>query len=104
MPPGAPGLDSETWVGTTSETKAPIKRLNPIKLKHLEDRLAEVERDLPNVESRIVSAEQRLGNFTSAEDSQRTATELDHLRTRHATLLTEWEELTNALEEQSSAV
>src|SRR5216684_983736 len=38
--PGAPGLDSETWVSAQPPTPTiPTKRLNPIKLKQLEDRL-----------------------------------------------------------------
>jgi len=76
--------------------------LNPIKLKQLEDRLAFVEQELPRLDSLISSAEEGLGHYTSAEDSQRTAAELDTLRTRRASLLAEWEELATALEEQTT--
>ena len=61
-------------------TKAPVKRLNPIKLKQLEDRIVQVEQELPQIESQIAAAEEHLGHYTSAEDSQRTAAELDRLR------------------------
>jgi ATP-binding cassette subfamily F protein 3 len=81
-----------------------VKRLNPIKLKQLEDRLAAVEGELPAVEGKIALAEEQMGSFSSAAESQRLAEELDMLRERRAALLAEWEDLSLALEEQSSAV
>jgi ATP-binding cassette subfamily F protein 3 len=87
----------------SSEPAIPIKRLNPIKLKQLEDRLHHAEEEIPLLESAIVAAESRLGNFTSAEQSQKDAAELEQLRTKRATLLAEWEELSITLEEQQLA-
>ena len=83
-----------------SELAAPAKRLNPIKLKQMEDRLKFAEIEIPRLEHEIASAEERLGNFTSAEQSQKDATSLDRLRSERAALLAEWEELAMALEEQ----
>ncbi len=76
------------------------KRLNPIKLKQMQGRLAAAEAEIPTLESAIAAAEQSQAVFTTAEDAQRTATELDRLRARHAALTAEWEELSLALEEQ----
>ena len=84
--------------------KAPIKRLNPIKLKQLEDRVALIEQELATLDSRIAASENSLGHYSSAEESQRTAAELDTLRDQRATLLAEWEDLATALEDQSTAV
>ncbi|NYF78303.1 ABC-F family ATP-binding cassette domain-containing protein [Granulicella arctica] len=84
--------------------KAPVKRLNPIKLKQLEERLGFVEGEIPRMESLIAAAEESLGRFVSAEDSQRLAAELEGLREGRAKLLVEWEELAVALEEQEAAV
>ena len=81
----------------------PIKRLNPIKLKQLEDRLRQAEEEIPLLETAITAAEEKLGIFTSAEDSQRTAADLDRLRAQRTTLLAEWEELALTLEEQQLA-
>jgi ATP-binding cassette subfamily F protein 3 len=81
----------------------PIKRLNPIKLKQLEDRLQHAEQEIPRLESAIAAAEARLGSFTSAEQSQKDAAELDQLRAQRTTLLAEWEELSLTLEEQQTA-
>jgi ATP-binding cassette, subfamily F, member 3 len=82
---------------------APVKRLNPIKLKQLEDRLAHVEQEIPRVESLIEAAEGKLGHYTSADESQKTASELEKLRDQRASLMAEWEELETSLEEQSTA-
>jgi ATP-binding cassette subfamily F protein 3 len=80
----------------------PIKRLNPIKLKQLEDRLRHAEEEIPRLEDAIAAVENRLGNFVSAEQSQKDAAELDELRAKRATLLAEWEELSLTLEEQQA--
>ena len=81
----------------------PIKRLNPIKLKQLEDRLHHAEAEIPRLEEAIAAMEARLGNFTSADQSQKDAAELETLRTKRTSLLAEWEELSLTLEEQQLA-
>ena len=86
------------------EPKNPVKRLNPIKLKQLEDRVAAIEQQLSTIDSRIITAEESLGHYTSAEESQRTAAQLESLRIQRNILTTEWEEHATALEEQSTAV
>jgi ATP-binding cassette subfamily F protein 3 len=85
---------------TDSTPSASIKRLNPIKLKQMEDRLKFAEDRLPQLESEIKAAEGRLGNFTSSEQSQKDAAELERLRNERTALLAEWEELAMVLEEQ----
>jgi ATP-binding cassette subfamily F protein 3 len=103
--PGSPGLVLTDLGSDATKASAPItpaKRLNPIKLKQLEDRLASVETELPQLESQIAAAEEKQAHFTSAEDAQRLAAELDTLRNRHTTLLAEWEDLSLALEDQAT--
>jgi ATP-binding cassette subfamily F protein 3 len=77
------------------------KRLNPIKLKKLEDRVAAIEQELATIDSRIAATEESLGHYVSAEESQRTAASLDSLREQRSALTTEWESLASTLEEQS---
>jgi ATP-binding cassette subfamily F protein 3 len=108
--PGAPYIDSDVWASSEARPSSPepqpaipIKRLNPIKLKQLEDRLHHAEGEIPRLESAIAAMEASLGNFTSAEQSQTDAAELESLRTRRTTLLAEWEELSLTLEEQQLA-
>ncbi len=85
-----------------AKASATVKRLNPIKLKQLEDRLAAIEQQLSELDSSIAAAEEKLGHFSSAEESQRTASQLDTLRDQRTKLLAEWEELATALEEQNA--
>jgi ATP-binding cassette subfamily F protein 3 len=83
--------------------KSNVKRLNPIKLKHLEVRVAELETELPDLEARILAAEQQQAMYTTAEAAVAVAAELDTLRERHAACTAEWEELAMQLEEQMTA-
>jgi ATP-binding cassette subfamily F protein 3 len=85
---------------SAAHSKPPVKRLNPIKLKKLEDRVAAIEQELAAIDNRIAVVEESLGHYISAEESQRTAASLDELRTQRTTLLAEWESLATALEEQ----
>jgi ATP-binding cassette subfamily F protein 3 len=86
---------------SAAHSKPPVKRLNPIKLKKLEGRVAAIEQEIAAIDNRIAAAEESLGQYVSAEESQRTAAELEELRTQRTTLLAEWESLASTLEEQS---
>ncbi len=97
-PEPVPVIEVPAKVDTQS---AAVKRLNPIKLRQLEDRLRLAEEEIPRLETAIAAAEEKMGVFTSAEESQRTAAELEQLRGKRAKLLTEWEELALMLEEQT---
>ncbi len=83
------------------EMKKPaVKKLNPIKLKLLEDEVAAAEEAIGEWEKRIDAAEAKLAVFTTSEEQVRGAQELDRLREEHAGLLAQWEELGTQLEEQ----
>jgi ATP-binding cassette subfamily F protein 3 len=123
--PGGPFMTaSPSWVGSATEssgstheiegsldpvTPAPIrprpdiKRLNPIKLKHLETRVTELETELTDLEARILAAEQQQAIFTTAEAAQALAAEIHALRDRRAASTAEWEDLALQLEEQTTA-
>jgi len=85
-------------------TAAPVKRLNPIKLKQLEERMQFAEEEILRLESAIAVAEEKMGVFTTADEAQRTAAELDGLREQKTKLTEEWEELAMTLEEQAAAI
>jgi ATP-binding cassette subfamily F protein 3 len=87
----------------TAAPKPSVRRLNPIKLKQLEERVTALEDELPDLEARILVAEQQQAFFTTAEAAQTLAAELDGLREQHAARTAEWEELAMQLEEQSIA-
>jgi ATPase components of ABC transporters with duplicated ATPase domains len=80
--------------------QAAVKRLNPIKLRQLEDKLKFAEEEIPRLEGAIAAAEEKMGVFTSAEESQRKAAELEELRNELVAVLAQWEELAMELEEQ----
>jgi ATP-binding cassette subfamily F protein 3 len=100
--PAPPPVAVEPAPAVAAAPAAPVKRVNPIKLKQMEDRLKFAEEEIPRLEEAIVAAEERLGNFVSAEQSQKDASDLDRLRHDKAVLTAEWEELAMALEEQQA--
>jgi ATP-binding cassette subfamily F protein 3 len=79
-----------------------VKRLNPIKLKQMQDRFWFLEEEIPRLETSITSTEAALGNYSNAAETQRLARELEELRAKHASLSAEWGELMGQLEEQSA--
>ena len=106
-------FDAEPWESThelegslASVTPAPkhtAKRLNPIKLKQMEDRVAAIEDELSDLDARIAQAEQQQAVFSTAEAARALAAELETLREQHTTRTVEWEELASQLEEQTTA-
>jgi ATP-binding cassette subfamily F protein 3 len=86
----------------TPAPKHTAKRLNPIKLKQIEDRVAAIEDELSSLDVRIAQAEQQQGVFTTADAARALALELDTLREQHATRTAEWEDLASQLEEQTA--
>jgi ATP-binding cassette subfamily F protein 3 len=80
---------------------APVKRLNPIKMKHLEDEMQKAEETIPVLEEKIAAAERALGAYRTAEDAVREAAELDRLRKEHEELMARWEDLGTQLQAQS---
>jgi ATP-binding cassette subfamily F protein 3 len=106
-------FDGEAWESThelegslAPVTPAPrhtAKRLNPIKLKQMEDRVAAIEDELSDLDARIAQAEQQQAVFTTAEAARALAAELDTLHEQRATRTAEWEDLASQLEEQTTA-
>ncbi len=88
--------------GSTPAAKA--RKLNPIKLKQMQERLTFVEEEIPRTESAIALTENSLGNYVSAEETQRLSAALDNLREQHTALSTEWEYLMLQLEEQGTLI
>jgi ATP-binding cassette subfamily F protein 3 len=77
-----------------------VRRVNPIKLRQMQERLAAVEAAIPRVESSLAETEQALSVYVGTEETQRLSNELSSLRAQQASLNTEWEELSMQLEEQ----
>jgi ATP-binding cassette subfamily F protein 3 len=76
----------------------PKKRLNPMKLKKLQDRLRQVEQQVGSLEAEIARHEAALGDFKSAEETMR-LTELVSTRRRELeSNVAEWEALSAEVE------
>ena len=82
--------------------KERVRRLNPIKLKQMEERCAFLEEEVPRIEASIAHTEGALGNYVSVSETERQTALLDELRGQLAHLTAEWEELMMALEEQAA--
>ena len=83
---------------------ANVKKLNPLKLKQIQERVRFAEDEMPRMEERMGAIETAMGDFVSAEQSQRHQSDLAELRRQHEALMAEWEELSTQLEEQGVAV
>ncbi len=81
----------------------PAKRVNPIKLRQMQERLVEVEAEIPRVDGWVAETEQALGVYVSQEETQRLTEVLAVLRERQAELNSEWEELSLQVEGQETA-
>jgi ATP-binding cassette, subfamily F, member 3 len=66
----------------------------------MQERLAQVEEELPRVEGWVAETEQAMGVYVSAEETQRLTEVLAVLRDRQAELTSEWERLATELEGQ----
>ena len=75
------------------------KRVNPIKVQRMKERLAELEADIGRLESETAKLESDLAVFRSMEESQRVTQSLEVARSRHGKVLGEWEELSAQVEE-----
>ena len=79
------------------------RRVNPIKLKQMEDRCKFLEEKIPRIESSLAHTEQQLGVYVSAAETQRLTTLAEELRAQLTASTAEWEELTAQLEGLTSA-
>ncbi len=93
----SPVVDPAAGDGAPASVKT--KRLNPLKRKKMEDRVHELETEISTVEDSIAQCEAAMQDFTSAEESQRQAQELEQRRSAHAALVKEWEDLAQSLQE-----
>jgi len=74
------------------------KKINPIKLREMEQRREQLEESIAGAEHDIAACEQALQVFVSAEESQRQTNLLEQRRQELAEMMEEWEEVSQALE------
>jgi ATP-binding cassette subfamily F protein 3 len=74
------------------------KRLNPIKLKQMQERCQQMEGQIAVLEEGIAECEHELQSFVSAAETQRQTELLAQRRVDLAALMAEWEELSISLD------
>jgi ATP-binding cassette subfamily F protein 3 len=74
------------------------KRLNPIKLKQMQERHQQVEQGIASLEDGIAECERELQSFVSAEETQRWTELLAQRRSELEVMMSEWESLSQELE------
>jgi ATP-binding cassette, subfamily F, member 3 len=79
---------------------ATAKRLNPIKLKKMQERCKELEQQVAALEAEVAGIERDLASYVSAEETLRLTDLLDQRRSNLTSLLAEWERVSEAVESQ----
>src|SRR5579864_3399739 len=74
------------------------KRVNPIKLRQMRQRVREIEEEITKLRSAIAECEQSLQSFISAEETARTTQLLETRRGDLEALMKEWEEISALIE------
>jgi ATP-binding cassette subfamily F protein 3 len=82
--------------GTTAAGSS--KRLNPIKLRQMQERRGAIEVAVTKLEAEIADCEAALSNFVSVEETTRVSALLDLRRAELEKLMAEWEEVVEAIE------
>ena len=95
-----PGPTLADVPGNGKSAEAPAKkRINPIKLRQMESRQREIEEEVTRLEAAIGQCENALAHFVSVEETARQSAELQRSRAELAKLMSEWEEVSQALEQ-----
>jgi ATP-binding cassette subfamily F protein 3 len=77
------------------------KRLNPMKVRRMKERLGSIEEEVGQLEAGIADCESALANFVSAEETRRIAELLEASRAELAALMGEWEEISHSIDAHS---
>src|SRR5450432_756132 len=98
-PPSVGPASTSKSAGTPApEPEARQKRINPLKLKQMQERCQELEEEIACLETAIALTETALQNFVSAEETQRQSVELQRAKADLEQRMVEWEELAASLE------
>jgi ATP-binding cassette, subfamily F, member 3 len=74
------------------------KRINPIKLKQMQDHAKRLEARIAELESEIQQSEMALSDFVGAEEATRLSGVLDAQRTELEQTMSQWEQVTEEIE------
>jgi len=91
-------VGAEPKAGEDGSSAKPKKKINPYKLKEMEERRQKLESEIAQAEADIADCEQRLQVFQSAEETIRLTQLLDQRRKDVSERMKEWEALSQELE------
>jgi ATP-binding cassette subfamily F protein 3 len=77
---------------------APQKRINPMKLKQMQDEAEALEKKISEIEEAIRATEQSLSEYVSPEQSQRLSAELEYQRAALDQVMSQWEAVSAQIE------
>jgi ATP-binding cassette subfamily F protein 3 len=97
-----PVLPANMAVEPVADETSRVKKINPIRLRQMQERCGFLEEEIPRMEASMRTIEQAMAEFVSAEHYQSQIGQLETLRQDHAVLLAEWEQLMTQLEEQTA--
>jgi ATP-binding cassette subfamily F protein 3 len=107
---GADAGDAEAAAPVASNTAAEAtqaapksKRMNPIRLRQMQERCQAIEEAVARREAEIADLERALADFKSVEETLRLTGALEAARGELAALLAEWEHLSRAIEDAGAA-
>jgi ATP-binding cassette subfamily F protein 3 len=89
---------SEKDVAPENGKGAPKKKINPYKLREMQERRKKLEAAIAAAEAEIADCEQRLLTFQSAEETIRLTQLLEQRRKDVSQRMSEWEEVSQELE------
>jgi ATP-binding cassette subfamily F protein 3 len=92
------GPAGQTAARETQAAAKSEKRVNPIKVQRMKERLESIEKEVGQLEAAITDCESALAHFVSAEETRRVAESLEARRAELATLMGEWEKVTQSIE------
>jgi len=96
-----PGGNQPLPVVAQSAARLKGKKLNPILVKEMKSRQEAIEEEIIRCENQIRETDMQLSNFKSTEETVRLTKLAESTRGRLAALLSEWETLSLALEQQA---
>ena len=103
--PSAPAPEPEPMAtatvggnGDLSQPSIKTKKINPYKLREMENRRQQLEAEISRAEDEIAECEQASLTFVSAQETMRLTALLEQRRRDLEQLMSEWEEVSQALE------
>ncbi len=94
----APAVEVSAEAAVPNGPAARQKRLNPIRLRQLQERREEIEVEVARLETEIAGHESVLASFTSAGETRRVMDLLSRCRAELDALLAEWEQVSQAIQ------